>query len=208
VTGRAAAESPVLGPGPAARVVLPVLLAGVVHSVVIGRDLLPWLRKPLDFGARLHGEPLLGSNKTFRGPLVMSAASAVCASALALVWGPEQYPRGLTFLSRPGPAFRFGLVVGVGYSLAELPNSFVKRRLRIPAGERPQGVGKSITYLVDQMDSVAGIVLLLRAVYSPPRPVLAAIFVLGTLAHIGVDLLLYAFGVKKFNRPDGSRQAG
>src|SRR4051794_2568433 len=60
----------------AARVILPVLLAGVIHSLVIGWDLLPGLRKPLDLGARFRGEPLLGVNKTIRGPLVMAAASA------------------------------------------------------------------------------------------------------------------------------------
>ncbi len=198
--GGGMSESPASDPGAAARVVLPVLLGGVVHSIVIGRDLLPLLRKPIDFGVRFRGEPLLGANKTFRGPLVMAAVSAVGAWALAHVWEPYQYPRGFGFLARPGPAFRFGLLSGVGYSLAELPNSFVKRRFHIPAGDRPQGGGKALTYLIDQIDSVAGIVLLLRVVYAPPRSVLAAIFFLGTLAHIGVDLFLYVFGVKKFNR--------
>jgi len=196
---------PVSGPGAASRVVLPVLLAGVVHSIVIGRDLLPWLRKRLDFGVRFHGEPLLGANKTIRGPLVMAAASAVSAWALAFAWRPDQYPRGFAFLAKPGPAFRFGLLAGVGYSLAELPNSFVKRRMHIPPGGRPRGIGKVLSYLVDQIDSVAGIVLIMRLVYAPPRPVLISIFMLGTVAHIAIDMLLYVFGVKKFNRPSSPR---
>jgi hypothetical protein len=182
--------------GAVARVVLPVVLGGAVHSAVIGGDLLPWLKKPLDFGARLRGEPLLGANKTFRGLVVMPLASALSALALASTWGPNAYPPGFAFLATPGPAFRFGLLAGTGYVLAELPNSFIKRRLHIPPGGRPTGIGKAFSYMADQADSVAGIVLLVWVVYRPPRPLLASILVTGILAHVGVDLLLYLFGVK------------
>lgn len=179
--------------------VLPVVLAGMVHSAVIGRDLLPWFKKPLDFGTRLGGEPLLGANKTFRGLIVMPVASSASAWALALIGKPRRYPRGFAFLARPGPAFRFGLLAGTGYALAELPNSFVKRRLHIPPGDHPRGIGKALSYVVDQIDSVAGIVLLMWAVYRPPHRVLASIFIMGSLAHMAIDMLLYLFGVKKYN---------
>jgi len=192
-------DRPTPGSGAVARVVLPVVLAGVVHSAVIGRDLLPGFKRPLDFGARLGGEPLLGANKTFRGLMVMPAASSVSAWALAFMGEPERYPRGFAFLARPGPAFRFGLLAGTGYALAELPNSFVKRRLHIPAGDHPRGIGKALSYVVDQVDSVAGIVLLTWAVYRPPRRVLTSIFITGSLAHTAIDMLLYLFGVKKYN---------
>lgn len=199
--GRKVVEKEMPGPGRTAWVILPVAIAGAVHSVVIGRDLLPRLKKPLDFGVPLGGEPLLGENKTFRGPFVMTVATAVSAWALAFVSHPDRFPLSFTFLSRPGPAFRFGLLAGMGYSLGELPNSFVKRRLHIPAGGRPKGTGKALCYLVDQVDSVAGTVLLMWVVYSPPRRVLASILVLGTLVHVGIDMLLYLFGVKKLNGP-------
>jgi hypothetical protein len=161
---------------------------------------MPGLARPLDFGVRFRGEPLLGKNKTFRGPVVMAAASALSAWALASVSQPSQLPPGFDFLSRPGPAFRFGLLAGLGYALAELPNSFVKRRLRIQPGDRPAGLGGVTAYAVDQADSVAGIVLLMRLVYSTPNRILASIFVWGTLVHIVIDMSLYWFGVKTLNK--------
>src|SRR5213592_4922895 len=111
-------------------VILPVVIAGVAHSVAIRRNYLSWAAKRLDFGVQLFGEPLFGENKTFRGPLIMAAVSSVGALALSFVFGWEQFPRGLgRFLAQPGPALLFGLLMGVGYSLGELPNSFAKRRL-------------------------------------------------------------------------------
>ncbi len=179
--------------------VLPLVLGGVAHSAVIGRNLLPWLKKPLDFGARLGGEPLLGANKTFHGLVVMPSASALSAWTLALVWEPNGYPGGFAFLTMPSGAFRFGMLAGTADALAELPNSFVKRLLHIPAGCHPRGIGKALSYLVDQVDSVVGIVLVMWAVYRPPHRLLASIFVTGSLAHIAIDIMLYLLGVKKLN---------
>jgi hypothetical protein len=91
------------------------------------------------------------------------------------------------------------LLAGLAYALGELPNSFVKRRLHIQPGDRPGGIGGIVAYAVDQADSVAGIVLLMRLVYAPPRGVLTSIFIWGTLVHIVIDLSLYLFGVKSLN---------
>ncbi|MCC6375178.1 MAG: CDP-archaeol synthase [Moraxellaceae bacterium] len=48
-----------------------------------------------------------------------------------------------------------GLLAGIGYVLAELPNSFIKRRLGIGAGEVPTR-GKYLVILADQLDSGIG----------------------------------------------------
>src|SRR5438105_12374363 len=121
-------------------VMLPVIVAGVVHSVAIRFNLLPALAKPLDFGLRLGGKPLLGANKTFRGAAIMIAVSAFSTWALSFGFSPDWLPQGFGFMARPGPAFALGAVMGFGYALGELPNSMLKRRLGIAAGGGPGGM--------------------------------------------------------------------
>src|ERR1700674_5553707 len=118
-------------------VILPVILAGIVHSPAIRFDWLPQLAKPLDFGMCLGGRPLLGANKTFRGPIIMIVVCAASAWALSFGLSAGWLPQGFGFISQPERAVWLGAVMGLGYALGELPNSFVKRRLGIAPGGTP-----------------------------------------------------------------------
>jgi 1-acyl-sn-glycerol-3-phosphate acyltransferase len=178
-------------------VILPVVVAGIAHSVAIRADLFPRTAGSLDFGIRLRGEPLFGENKTWRGVLIMASVTPVCAFLLSFVLGPEQLPQGFGGFAEPAPAATLGLLMGLGYSLGELPNSFIKRRLKILPGSRPAGPRGVIFYLVDQADSVAGVTLLLWLVIEPPARVLLELFAVGSLVHVVFDLLLDLFEVKK-----------
>ena len=178
-------------------VILPVVLAGIAHSVAIRFNLLASLARPLDFGLCLHGKPLLGSNKTFRGPLIMVSITAVSAWALSLGHSADWLPQGYGYMTEPGTAFVLGAVMGLGYALGELPNSLIKRRLGIAPGSRPGGVTGVICYVCDQVDSVAGAVALLWLIYAPGKNVLLALLVVGSLVHVVFDQCLYLFGVKR-----------
>ena len=92
-------------------------------------------------------------------------------------------------------ALAVGLALGLGYSLAELPNSFVKRRLGIRPGARST-VRPRLQYVVDQADSVVGAALALTPLVTPRTAVLA-VLVVGLALHIAIDELLYAAGVKR-----------
>jgi hypothetical protein len=91
-----------------------------------------------------------------------------------------------------------GSSMGASYCLAELPNSFVKRRLGIAPGAGSPHAGP-IQYLADQADSVLGCLLALRFLYPLRRGEAALAFVLGTGVHMGVDRLAHALGVKRRN---------
>ena len=197
-------------------VILPVVLAGIVHSAVIRGNWLPSLAQPLDFGAQLGGRPLLGANKTFRGPLVMLAGSALAAWALSLALNAagmaecalhpalpcaplaaaRWLPHGFEFMLAPERAAMLGALMGLGYALGELPNSFIKRWLGIAPGGNPGGVAGFLCYLADQVDSVLGVTVLLGCFYAPPAEVLLALLALGSLIHIVFDYCLYLTGVK------------
>jgi dolichol kinase len=168
--------------------IAPVVLAGVVHSVVIHRDLVPRLARPIDGGRTLRGRRLFGSNKTWRGPVVMAAASAIGALVVY-----ELVPLPLRG-DGSGSLVLLGLGLGLAYSLAELPNSFVKRQLGIAPGARTRG-RRTTQFLVDQLDSVIGVVAVLAFVVDAPAVLIAAV-PLGLAVHVVADCLLYALRVK------------
>jgi len=197
-------------------VILPVVAAGIVHSAAIRFDWLPQLTKRLDFGMCLGGRPLLGANKTFRGPIIMLVVSAAGAWALSFGLSAAWLPQGFEFMSQPEHAVWLGAVMGLGYALGELPNSFVKRRLGIapgtrphavptgvsaagdrePPGGRPSGISGKICYIADQVDSVLGVIVLLWWIYAPPAGVLLALLAAGSVVHVVFDQCLYILGVK------------
>lgn len=178
-------------------VILPVVAAGAVLSVSLRTGFLAWAARPLDAGRRWGGRSILGANKTWRGPLLMLTVAPATAWLLSLVLPPAAWPAGFAFLAEPGPALGYGLVAGAGYSLGELPNSFIKRRLGAAPGARPGGGLGRIFYCVDQFDSVLGVALGIWLIYRPPAATLAALIGIGGLVHILFDLMLYRVGVKK-----------
>lgn len=148
--------------------IAPAVIAGCVHALVIKRDAFSRLAVPLDSGSDVFGE-----NKTWRGVVVMVVVSTAAAAAIGL-------PLAL------------GACLGAAYSLAELPNSFVKRRLGIASGAR----ASAIQYVADQGDSAAGCTLALIP-FVDGAALLGTVFVVGFAVHAAVDVLLYVFGVKQ-----------
>ena len=126
---------------------IPVVIGGVLHMVVVSRNYFPGLAQPI-------WQRAFGANKTWRGFIVVPALTAAAALVLLpLEWLlAERSPFA-------GHSLLFaGAIAGLGYMLGELPNSLVKRRLGIGAGELPQQ-GKVITIAVDQLDSAVGVAL-------------------------------------------------
>jgi hypothetical protein len=166
--------------------VVPVVLAGVLHAVVLKRDLFSGLARPLD-----ASRGVLGPNKTWRGVAVMVVGStaAVLAQRFASL-------DGLALVDYQAPmALLIGPALGLGYCLAELPNSFAKRRLGIAPGERTHGHSR-LQYIADQGDSVVGATIALVPFVREPG-VLLLVAVLGFLLHAAFDRLLYFFHVKQ-----------
>ena len=177
--------------------VTPVLVAGLGQVGVLKIGLLPGLAAPLDRGLYWRGKPLLGPSKTWRGVIVMTALSTLVARAQAgaarrserlRAFSPFDYERINPWL--------LGVALGLGYCLAELPNSFVKRRLGIAAAG-PADRWAWGQYLVDQSDSVAGCLIALRIFYKPSWTEASVAFATGLGLHVGVDQLMHALGVKR-----------
>lgn len=183
--------------GRVAWIVTPVLLAGLGQVVVLKTGILGVLAVPIDRGLRWRGKPVLGPRKTWRGVIIMTTLSALVAGGQAVAARRSARLRALSPFDydRTNP-WLLGFALGLGYCLAELPNSFVKRRLDIaPAGTTDRWAW--LQYLVDQSDSVAGCLVALRFFYKPSRLETSLAFSTGLALHVGVDQLLHLWGVKR-----------
>jgi hypothetical protein len=165
----------------------PILIAGIAHVAVITLDLAPGLARPIDAGHRWRGRPILGRNKTWRGFVVMPAATAVTIAAQQGIAARSRRVAALAPLaSAAPPAWIVGAICGFAYVLAELPNSFVKRRLGIAPGTSGQRA-RAAQYVVDQLDSVVGCAVAVRALYRITTFDAAATALLGAACHVAVE---------------------
>jgi hypothetical protein len=129
---------------------IPIVFGGVVHMIAVRDNWLPALRRPVALS-------LFGANKTWRGMLLMPTLSAVGA---LLIWWPDHYWQQLGGSSpfAGSSLWLAGAGAGLGYVLAELPNSWIKRRLGIAAGDTPER-HRALFLAMDQLDSAIGAAL-------------------------------------------------
>jgi hypothetical protein len=178
---------------------LPVILGGAVHIAVLRAGLFPTLaRLPLDLGLSVRGRRLFGANKTLRGALTMIAAiSGFCVlqawAAQHLEWAR---PLVLVGFSVEHPVL-WGLILGGGYIGGELPNSFLKRQLDIGPGEAASSPGlRWLFWLLDQVDSLAGVLLCMALVWTPPLAVVLRLAVITLLVHPAMAAIMVGLGLK------------
>ena len=167
---------------------LPILISGVMHHFVVVRyDLLSFLKKPVDLGLAWRGKRILGNSKTFRGFIVLTVLSGSLMAVMSWFMNvPLKYNPYLC-----------GGLLGFGYSLLELPNSFLKRRMGIGESSCAEEGCKPFFYILDQTDSIVGALLFLPVIYSPSRELIISLFFLGVFLHAALDICLHNFGYKR-----------
>ena len=169
---------------------------------------IPFLKsrcKPIDGGKNwTDGKRIFGDSKSVLGFWLMT----LLGGFMELFWGLllqglGETKRSLLYLyfeNAPGFNFLIGMLFGFLYMLFELPNSFIKRRLSVSAseqGDRRRGL-KLIFFILDQIDSMLGIMLCLGIlVHLTPVQTVLAIF-LGGFTHVLVNCLLILFRVRKY----------
>lgn len=162
---------------------VPIVATGLVHFAVLTHDWLPALRRaPLDFGITVRGRRLFGANKTWRGAVVMVCGATAFAVLLAAVNAWFMHLPAPIEYAQTHPA-RWGALLGLGYILGELPNSFVKRQLDIAPGAMGHGPTGRLFWIVDQLDSLVGILLCVLPVWRPPLTIVAASVLVMLAAH-------------------------
>lgn len=177
---------------------LPLLGGALLHGLCMKYGWLAWLARPIDGGRALGKRPLFGHSKTWRGPATVAAGASV-------VWVLQRHVLHeldavaaielVDFAALPG--WWFGAALGAVAELAELPNSFVKRRLGIEPGQTARGrVGGLVFYLWDQLDLLVGYWLVLSLVVpATPLRVLVSVAAVGAI-HPLLTLAGYLLGMR------------
>lgn len=159
-------------------VLLPLLLSNVLHMMAVKTAILSNVKRPIS-------QKLFGSNKTWRGFLVVS-----------LVNGLLLYVINLCYSLYVSKAFLLGVVLGFSYMLFELPNSYMKRRLGIASGAKARK-NSFLFMLIDKTDSAFGVNLVYFLLGFITFPDALLLFAISSSLHIGMSYLLVQLHLKK-----------
>ena len=179
-------------------IVLAMTFAGALQTLWFRARLSRRFAIPLDRRGTFRGRRLLGENKTVRGFVVMIPASSAFfyLSGLLLARLPLSVGQGVWDLAPSGFAL-LGACAGIGLMVGELPNSFIKRQLRIPPGQasdRP--LLKPLFLVVDRLDSIVGMLLFVSLVVAVSWKIWLYVLLMGTGIHWFFSLMLFRSGVK------------
>jgi hypothetical protein len=93
----------------------------------------------------------------------------------------------------------WGMIWGLAYVLAELPSSYIKRRLDISPGSNVSGLKGATFIFVDQEDSVFCCLIVLWIFSALSLSDIIYLFFMATALHLLLNYLLYLVGLK--NQP-------
>jgi CDP-archaeol synthase len=163
--------------------IAPLFLGFIVHGLCIRLGALRGLATPIE-------RTWFGENKTYRGLICVALGTAVGFVVIA--------PRFLLLAGehRATKLILLGLLVGTAAMLAELPNSFLKRRIGIAPGSQARGIRGVAFHVLDQIDVVFGAWAVLAWVVTPTVGRVAG--TLGTvyIGHQLVSLVGYWLGMR------------
>lgn len=172
--------------------------AGIVHVFWMWLAPPAWLSRPIDGGLIWRGRRLFGDNKRVRGLVALPLAAAASFAAFA-AWQPalpECMRAGMWPLS-PRQYAGLGFASGLACMLAELPNSFIKRRLGVEPGELPlSGALRFVSLAADRLDSPLGMMIAVSSMVSVRPITWLWVLLIGTAVHAGFSALLHLLGLK------------
>ena len=182
----------------AAFILITMSVAGVGHVFWLRTKLARRFSWPVDGGMEFRGKRLFGDNKRVCGFMALPPLTALAFMLLGS--GRELLPvaigDGLWALT----AWQYaglGLACGIAFMLAELPNSFMKRRLGIAPGHPPsQSWLRPIVLFVDRYDSVLGVLLTLSLLVPVPIATWILVLFFGPVVHALFSIAMHALGIK------------
>ena len=179
--------------------ILPVAGGGILHMMVVRAKLLQFLVIPIDAGRSFNGKRILGDHKTWRGIVVILAATTFSAGLHA--WMETQQPSWQSYNLVNYQSivwWKAGLWWGFAYAVSELPNSFLKRRAGIaPGASGPTGMRSVFLSIMDQADSAIGCSLVAWLALGVALDYALWMMVLGTAVHLLINMLLGLTGLRE-----------
>jgi hypothetical protein len=165
---------------------LALFVAGILEAYLWQSPILEWANHPIQ-------QEWFGENKRWRGLVSLPLTHLLAAFCFQTL---EQHnlavPAAWTSFADVN-SLEYGLLVGFVCNLAELPNSFVKRRLQIPAGVQ----SGPLLFIFDHIDSNTGIVLLWWLYFHFPLHLVVTGLLLSPLLFMSATLFRIQFGLKQ-----------
>lgn len=158
---------------------IPIIISNIAHMFVVKKDLFKFLKIPVFTNA-------FGENKTYRGFVFVGLLTGI----LQFIFN------GLLYKSFAAESFGLGLILGLTYMFSELPNSFLKRRLGIRSGEKPQRNSWLFTIL-DKTDSTFGVCLVFILYKNLPSVYFLKFFTMAFLTHLFLSKVLHQLRIKE-----------
>jgi hypothetical protein len=175
----------------------PLLLTAIVQGICIKYGWLSWLKRPLDLGLSFRRRRIFGDHKTWRG-LVINAVFCTMGTMIQTLFQNRGYfPPWLLLLDYRNYGYVIGILLGLGMTLGELPNSFVKRQLGIPPGKRKKRLLGVAFFLFDQVDLTIGIWVFLYLLIRPSLLLVLWSFLLTIVLHVTLSSVGYLLGMRK-----------
>ncbi|MGD8228651.1 MAG: CDP-archaeol synthase [Desulfobacteraceae bacterium] len=174
----------------------PLLPAAIAHGLCVKYDWLKWLKRPLDFGGRFKGKRIFGDHKTWRAPCIYVVFCTLGTMVQAWLQGRGYLPQWLCLVDYERCGTLVGVLMGLGMSAGELPNSFLKRQLDVAPGKRKKGLLGIAFFLFDQLDLAVGIWAFLFLLIRPSWVLVAWSFLLAIALHAAVSTVGYLLGMR------------
>jgi hypothetical protein len=158
-------------------VLVPLIFTSSLHMVLVKKHYLESLNIPVWKNG-------FGENKTWRGFLVVPLINGLFSMMLA----PALY-------SQSWDHFLVGYALGLCYLIAELPNSYLKRKAGIVPGGHAHS-NKIFFFALDKTDSALGVTLGYYFLSDISISMAIALFLVNSITHALVALLLVRLKIK------------
>ncbi|MFK7923626.1 MAG: hypothetical protein AB8H47_16835 [Bacteroidia bacterium] len=156
-------------------ILLAMILSNIGHILLVKKNAFPNLAVPI-------ASSLFGTNKTWRGFIVLICLNAFASWTLNLGFG---YFGDIE-------ALWIGGLLGFAYMISELPNSWLKRRQGIQSGQTPGWF-----VILDKTDSSFGVSLTSAILFDLSLWQTLVLFLLGSATHVFFSWVLVKVGIKK-----------
>ena len=175
----------------------PLLLVAFAQGLCIKYDWLNRLKRPLDLGLSFRGKRIFGDHKTWRGLMInlVFCTMGTMIQVLLQNWGC--LPQWLFLLDYSENGYLIGILLGLGMTVGELPNSFLKRQLEIPPGKSKKGLLGITFFLYDQVDLTIGIWVFLFFLIRPSLKLILWSLLLTLILHVAVSSVGYLLKMRK-----------
>jgi len=168
---------------------LPAYFTNMTPPLIRRVGLFNFLDKPVDFGRKFKGQPILGKNKSWRG-VISGPIIGILAAGLQLWLYRFSFIKEISFFNYLEiNILAFGFLISTGAVFGDLLFAFIKRRLKMEPGQR------FIPF--DQTNYVIGAALFLTPFLKINILIWITIFLLTFFLHLIFNRIGYLLGLHK-----------